>query len=314
MPSYQRIFLSFLALASALYLASLFAGHPLPAARPQPPAARTGGITLAFWNLDWFPGQKPHSTASAQQAHVAAVVPIVERLNPDVLGLEEIGDEAAAHLVADHLQGFRVDACSRFQDPATGELIRQQVVLCSRLPLLQAWCEAWKRGADGVLPPRGFAFAAYQPTPSRVLLVYGLHLKSNRADALSDALPANIAKREEAMRQLLAHEQSMAAAYRTLGAVTVVIGGDMNTSLDDDARFAQETTLRALLGHGFQWAWQGIPLANRITLPAEGRYPSTCFDHIFFHGDGARLLGARLELTGRDASDHRPVLAALELR
>ena len=302
-----------------------------PAVRPPPTppsAATTGGaspatdgnaarrpIRFTFWNVQWFPGRYPVSRPGQRESHIAAVVPIVQRLDPDVLGLEEVGEEAGARLIVDQLPGFRLDTVSGFVREETGEPSRQQLVLASRLPLINAWWEHWKPGPDGSRPTRGFAFAAYQPTPGQVLLVYCLHLKSNRKDKDgSDA--GNIPQREESARQLLAHQQAMTAAYAKLGEVTVVVGGDMNTSLDD-ARFLRETTLRNWQKAGFQWAFASLPYPQRITLPGEGRYPDTCFDHIFFRAATPRatptLRSVEVERTGRDASDHRPVSMVLEL-
>ncbi len=280
-------------------------GEHSPPAADGPLVSRP--LTLTFWNLEWFPGHRPGAGEAARQKHVAAVVPIVERLDPDVLGLEEVNDWAAARLVADRLKGFRVDVCTEFVRP-TGAPTGQQTALCSRLPLVGGWWEPWRPGADGLVPRRGFAFAAYQPAPGKLLLVYGLHLKSNVDDEPGGAA-VNVAMREESSRQLLAHAQAMQAAYGRMGRVRLlVVGGDLNTSLDD-ARFEQETTLRALLGEGgFLWAWSGVPLERRFTLPAKGRYPAVCFDHQFYRAaGGGRVLGASVDDTGRDASDHRPV-------
>jgi endonuclease/exonuclease/phosphatase family metal-dependent hydrolase len=270
-----------------------------------------GRLTVTFWNVEWFPGQRPNAPERKRRAHVAAVAPVLERLDPDILGLEEVADRDAAQLLADHLKGFKVDVCSEFmRGDAPGG---QQEVLCSRLPLIQGWWENWKRGPGGMQPRRGFAFAAYRLPAGGIVLVYGLHLKSNRVDDSADP-EANIAEREEAMRQLLVHQKAMAAAYGRLGTVALtIVAGDMNTSLDDP-RFAAETSLRDLRARGaFQWAWDGIPADTRLTLPAEGRYPSVCFDHIFFRGDRARLLGCSMEPTDHTASDHRPVTAIFEL-
>ena len=118
--------------------------------------------------------------------------------------------------------------------------------------------------------------------------------------------------REEAGRQLLAHERVTAAAWaRTDRLRLVVLGGDLNTSLDD-AHFSAETTLREWLGAGgFRWGWEGVPLPRRLTLPAKGRYPATCFDHVFYQpGDGStKVLSAEIVNTGPAASDHHPVVA-----
>ena len=288
------------------------AGTGSAAASPASPVQGAAGrtLTVTFWNVDWFPGRRPHAGERAQASHVAAVVPVVERLGPDVLGLEEVSDAGGAHLIADHLKGFRVDVCTEFTRAPTNEPSRQQTVLCSRLPLLEAGWENWKPTANGLQPRRGFVFAAYQPAPGEILLVYGVHLKSNVADEPGgDA--TNTAMREESVRQWIIHERTTAARLASAGKVRLtVIGGDMNTSLDE-MRFGSEQSLRVLRDQdGFLWAWDGVPLDRRISLPGRGQYPPVCFDHVFYRADGnARLLDCTLEPTGPAASDHRPVTA-----
>ncbi len=266
-------------------------------------------MTVTFWNVEWFPGRRLNAGERAKASHVAAVVPVVERLDPDVLGLEEVDGTAGAHLVADTLKGFRVDACSEFTFGPDGAPGHQQTVLCSRLPLLESGWEKWRPTAGGLQPRRGFVFAAYQPAPGEVLLVYGVHLKSNLPDEPGgDA--TNTAMREESMRQLLVHEQAAAARCAAWGRLRmVVVGGDMNTSLDD-ARFGSEGTLRGLMGQGsFRWGWDGVPLERRLTLPGGGRYPAVCFDHVFYRTGDVGLMDCAIEETGRAASDHHPVTA-----
>ena len=269
-------------------------------------------LTCTFWNVEWFPGRRPHAGAKAQATHVAAVLPVVQGLDPDVLGLEEVGDADAARLLTDHLPGCKVNVCTEFTRDPTGEPSRQQIALCSRLPLLAAGWQRWAPDAQGRQARRGFAFAAYRPAPDEVLLVYGLHLKSNLADEPGgDA--TNTAMREESTRQFLAHERQEASVCAQWGRVRMVmVGGDMNTSLDD-GRFESETTLRALRDEGgFRWAWEGVPLSLRLSLPGVGRYPATCFDHVFYQGEGVRLASASIRATGRTASDHRPVTVKFE--
>ena len=280
-----------------------------------PPPRR---VKFTFWNVEWFPGRRPDAQETARERHVAAVVPVVQRLDPDVLGLEEVADADAARRITDGLPGgFRVDVATEFQRE-TGEPTRQQTILASRLPLVNGWWESWHPTADGMRPRRGFAFAAYQPAPGQVLLVYALHLKSNRVDEPGGAA-TNAAMRVESVRQLVAHARAMAAAYAKMGAVTVVLGGDLNTSLDDP-RFASEGTLQTLLGDGYRWAFQNVPPADRVSLPGGGRYPDTTFDHVFFRSFDpagvatAGLISVGVEPTGHECSDHRPVSATLELK
>ena len=117
-----------------------------------------------------------------------------------------------------------------------------------------------------------------QFSPKQVLLVYALHLKSNRGEVHED-----IRIREESMQQLRAHMKAMNGAYGKIGALTWIVGGDFNTA-PDEPRFAGEKTVPGLLADGFSWVWQGIPLSARITMPADARYPAAAFDQIFYRG------------------------------
>lgn len=298
---------------------------------------------MAFWNLDWFPGQRPHAKQEAQAAHIAAVVPVAAGLDADVLNLEEIAGREAAEAVIGSFKNFKVDVCSEFlrgpeqkrkrktgkenddepvpddtppptpadyNDPWT-VADRQQIALCSRLPVLATGAEAWKPDAAGRRQRRGFVFAVYRSAPGEVLIVYGLHLKSNVVDE-PGGKAVNALLREEGSRQLLAHERTTAAAWaRTDRLRLVILGGDLNTSLDDP-EFEKETTLRAWLGAGgFRWGWEGVPLSRRLTLPPKGRYPATCFDHVIYRpGDeSVKLLSTEIVNTGPAASDHHPVVA-----
>jgi L-serine deaminase len=69
-----------------------------------------------------------------------------------------------------------------------------------------------------------------------------VHFKSNIGD---DA--ANIAKREEAARQLLKHVAEMESAYSGGAKVVTIVAGDFNTD-PTDARFASEKTFAVVKG------------------------------------------------------------------
>ncbi len=284
---------------------------PSTSAPPPPPH---GTLNVTFWNLQWFPGHRPGAGLGAQTRHFQAVLLALQKLHPDLLGLEEVGDETAARkLAADLPDGFHVDACTAFTREPDHVPARQQVVLCSRLPLLTAGWQPFRPDASGLLPRRGFAYAAYRLPANEVLLAYGLHLKSNVHDEPGgDA--TNVAMREESLRQVLAHQRGLRTSCLRWGSVRLaLIGGDMNTSLDDP-HFQSETTLRCLLSpdNGYRWTWQGLPLPLRQTLPGGGPFPPACFDHIFYQGDQTRLLTASVTPTGPNASDHRPVSAQFE--
>jgi endonuclease/exonuclease/phosphatase family metal-dependent hydrolase len=169
---------------------------------------------------------------------------------------------------------------------------------------MSAWAEAWQSGS-AITPPRGFAFAAYELAPRQLLLVYAVHLKSNRGELVED-----IAIREESIRQLRAHMRAMDEAYGKLGRLAWVIGGDFNTA-PDDLRFKEEKSVRELMTNGFAWSWADMPMERRVTMPPDARFPAACFDHIFFRG--AKLKKAEVIPTSEKSSDHRAVRADLTL-
>lgn len=256
-------------------------------------------LTVAFWNIQWFPGRRPNASQREEIRQVEAVHRDIVELNADIIGMEEVRDFHRASLAIKPLPKFKVDVCSNFP-PREGQLEAQQVAIASRLEPISAWFEMWRPGGP-LVPPRGFAFAAYQIAPAEVLLVYALHLKSNRGE-----LQENVAMREESIRQLLAHMKAMAGAYRKLGTISWIIGGDFNTAFDDK-RFGMEKSLQNLISSGFQWSWTNVPAEQRVTLPPAERYPAACFDHVFYRGLGLRR--AWTANSSPRSSDHRPVQA-----
>jgi endonuclease/exonuclease/phosphatase (EEP) superfamily protein YafD len=275
---------------------------PFPT-RPDLPASGSSSLTVAFWNIEWFPGRRPDASPEEETRQIQAVHADIARLNADVVGMEEVRDFARAGLAVQPLSGFKVDVCANFP-PREGQDIAQEVAIASRLQPLSAWAEQWN-SAGPILPPRGFAFAAYNIGPRQLLMFYAMHLKSNRGE-----IGENIAMREESVRQLQSHVQAMEAAYGKLGTITWILGGDFNTSLEDK-EFAKETTLRSMIDKGFGWVWQNTPVAGRMTLPAGRGFPARCFDHIFYRN--ATLRRASVVSTSPQSSDHRAIVATFEL-
>jgi endonuclease/exonuclease/phosphatase family metal-dependent hydrolase len=288
-----------------LLAATAFAQTTPPPSPSPPPASSPITITATYWNIQWFPGRRPNASRAEENRQIRAVQRDLIQLTPapDIMGLEEVRDFKHASLAIQSLNGFKVDVCSNF--PAReGQREAQQIAIASRLQPISAWAEAWKPGGV-IMPPRGFAFASYQMSPRQVLLVYALHLKSNRGEIHED-----MRIREESMRQLLAHMKAMKETYGKMGALTWIVGGDFNTA-PDEPRFAAERTVPGLLGEGFSWAWQGIRLSSRITVPGDLRYPAACFDQIFYRG--ATLTRAWVANTSPQSSDHRAVNVVLNL-
>ena len=70
-----------------------------------------------------------------------------------------------------------------------------------------------------------------------------------------------------------------------------------------------QRTLTKIEQAGFFWAFEGIPLRSRITIPGKGRYPDACFDHIFTRNLGRSVA----KVLNSSASDHRPVVVDLAI-
>lgn len=260
-------------------------------------------VRVAFWNIQWFPGRHPFATASSERTQTASVHRDMRKINADVFGMEEVRDFSRATIALLPLAGMKVDVISNFP-PREGQEVGQQVAIASRFQPLSAWIEMWKPNG-ALVPPRGFAFAAYEVAPRHLLMVYAVHLKSNRGEVSED-----IAIREESMRQLAAHMHAMNDAYGKLGSVSCIIGGDFNTA-PDDSRFATEKTTRMLRDNGFSWCWQDIPFPRRISLPADKLFPAACFDHIFVRN--GKFNSAQVIEMSRRSSDHNAIFAEVRL-
>ena len=287
---------------SPLFVATFFVQALFAQSSPAPPAGPS--ITATFWNVQWFPGRRPNASRWEEDRQIRSLHRDIAQVNSDLVAFEEVRNFEQAAVAVKPLPGFKVDVCSNF--PAReGQVETQQVAITSRLQPLAAWAESWKP-RSAITPPRGFAFAAYEMAPRQILLVYALHLKSNRGEIHED-----MRIREESMNQLLAHTKAMKAAYEKLGSLTWIIGGDFNTA-PDDPRFTREKTVPALLAQDFRWAWDGVPFRSRITVPADERYPAASFDQVFYRG--AALMKAWLVGTSPQSSDHRAVSVMLTLQ
>ena len=258
-------------------------------------------VRIATWNLQWFPGGNPTSSESERLIHTSAAKDALLELQVDILCLQEVRDwDSVAELVS-VLLSFRPLIVSRFRDfGSSGPITIQQTAIASRWHAESAWSESFK--PSPAIPPRGFSFAAIRQGKT-VLLVYSVHFKSNRGE-----LQIDIAKREEAARQLIAHTAEMERLYSTDAKVVTVIAGDFNTD-PTDPRFAEEKTF-GMLRQKFEWAWENVPLSERVTLPANGRYPDASFDGFLVRG--AQVLSCKA-IPIQEVSDHFPAILTIAI-
>jgi endonuclease/exonuclease/phosphatase family metal-dependent hydrolase len=258
-----------------------------------------GDIKVTTWNLEWFPDGSPNDAPRAeQQKRINNAAQVLRTLDSDIILLQEVRDLQAVKNLAEAIKPrtYSVAICSRFQEG--GEIGKQQVAILAKVPAQAAWAEPWQ-SMQGVDPPRGFSFAWYKINGAE-LAVYCVHLKSNRGDS-----PANIRKREVAAQQMLDHISNV-VAKKMPQARSFIIGGDLNTNVDE---FAQETTLTSLEKNGFQNCMQGLARPMRVTHPASGGFPDTTFDYLL--AKGATI--SKPQITRSNASDHLPVTCEITL-
>ena len=267
-------------------------------------AASAAEFRLVAWNVEWFPGRAPQPEAPAVEAHKKAVAEVLQREKPDILIGEEIRNwQVFADLVT-AVPELRPVVVSSFRSETDGTLWPQQIGIASKLPVEAAWAEAWQQ-TIGL--PRGFSFAAVNlPAPEQgVLLVYGVHLKSNRGSNDFEAL-ANSRMREESAAQLLQHVSLMERLTFKGRIRGVVIAGDFNTN--QDGQFG-DTTLDILVKGGFHNTWAGVERKDRLTWRGSDQFEPTTFDYILTKGLPA--LTAKMIEVPEGASDHWPVSITL---
>ena len=66
-----------------------------------------------------------------------------------------------------------------------------------------------------------------------------------------------------------------------------------------------------MLREKFVWSWENVPLADRVTNPAKGRYPDACFDGFLVRG--ARNLSCKPDPVSEEFSDDFPAVLTLQI-
>ena len=247
------------------------------------------------------PGHSTTQNLGNGMVHMSAAKDALLDIRPDILCLQEVRDWNSVEELVSILPNFQTLVVSRFRDMgSSGPLSIQQLAIASNRPAESAWSEPFK--PSPATPPRGFSFAAIRHGKT-LLLIYSVHFKSYRGEATT-----NIAKREEAARQLLKHVAEMESVYSQKSKIVTVIAGDFNTD-PTEARFATEETF-ASLTEKFVWSWEKVPLSERVTNPAKGRYPDACFDGFLVRG-AAKISCKAIPIHG--VSDHFPVMLTVAI-
>ncbi len=263
-------------------------------------------ISVITWNIEWYPGKRRFAVREERLAHAEIVKEELRRLNPDILLLQEIRNYESFAELCDALPGLRPAALSAFYGPIDGEYWDQQIGIASKLPVMAAWSEPWRKG--DVKPRRGFTAATIRiPGSLDLLLVYSLHLKSNLADRAQDRI-TNYEMRDESIRQLLEHIQDMKETVFVDRVVGVIVGGDFNTNQDE--QFG-DNAIQMMIDAGFHHAWEGVPREDRLSWRGSDRFQPTTFDHFFTKGVGEPI--AELLEVPDETSDHWPVRIMIDV-
>jgi hypothetical protein len=269
--------------------------------------AAQDALKVVAWNIEWYPGRSPNATEEEKEAHRKLVKEELRRINPDIFLASEIRNWKEFHDLVSAVPGLHVHVVSNFLSNDTGELWLQQVAIASKLPCQAAWAEAFRPTIPALT--RGFAFAALEAPGDRgLILVYALHLKSNRSRNQAEE-QTNFRVRNESSRQILHHvEQTRDVTFQSQPIAGRIVGGDFNTN--HDGQFG-DRVIAMFESAGFLNTWKNTPRDRRMTWRGNNSFPPTTFDYILTLGfPGAE---AFIEETADETGDHEAVVLRLSL-
>lgn len=269
-------------------------------------ASASEPLRLVNWNIEWFPGHRPTASAEEAEKHMKECQTALKAMNPDIFVAQEIHDWAAFHELVSVVPGLTVHVVSSFRDAESGRIRPQQIGIASKLKCRGAWWENWAANYPNI--SRGFSFAALEHPDGGLIMVYGNHLKSNGGGNTEDGAKNNAAMRDEQVKQLLAHRQTVTTAFSSHSITGWVIAGDFNTN--HDGQFPHDTVIQSMVDGGCHNSWTGVPREKRLTWrsdpePENRRFEPTTFDYIFT--DGFIPQKAFLIEVPRELSDHYPI-------
>jgi endonuclease/exonuclease/phosphatase family metal-dependent hydrolase len=281
------VFVALFALVWSVFAQSLRVEPPLTWSQSNPPTHR-GPVSVAFWNIEWFPGGMSADASQEQvKNQVEAVAKILDEENPTIFVACEVRSLQAAIMLNNRLKqpyAFIAATDYRAVNRRGRESManRQEHVIFSRIP----WKEVWEVDFDALpsgpnKPARGFIGGLFIVN-GRPLTVYGVHPKANyiRPGDKNPELTAlqNVRKRERASELLLADIKR-----RGLHPLKdrILLVGDFNTDVYAE-RFQGEKSMTMLFQAGFFNAFEGLPPEARVTIRAKPGepWPDTTFDYI----------------------------------
>ena len=264
--------------------------------------------TITALNFEWFPGKRPQPTEQEINQHIEDTSKTLEKLGADIFVATEVCDAAAFRAaLAKASPDMELHVMSDFSDLEHGADRRnQQIAIASRLPAVAGWAEAWIPTSKQ--HRRGFAFAVLKnPATDGLIMVYGLHLKSNRSSTPEEE-QINYDIRNASIEQLIVHILAMEEKFADQTIEGWILAGDINTN--HDGNFG-DRVVELVEQAGFWNTWKNIPAADRPTWKGNNRFSPGTLDYIFLKGFGEP--DAHIIEIPREVSDHNAVNVTIEL-
>ena len=276
-----------------------------------PTAVHAEPLKTVTWNIEWFPGGRPYAKWQERAAHAKAVKAELAKIKPDIFLAQEVRYGKAFGELVTAVPGMSVNVLSRFLDEETGEPAMQQCAIASNLKANSAFFETFKPAKNLPNLRRGFAFAALEHPDGGLIMIYSVHLKSNRGSDTPEGEKDVADTRAESVRQIIAHKAEMEKRFEGQEIRGWVIAGDMNTN--HDGQFPMCTAVADLAKAGFQNTWDDTPKEERLTwhpTPGDDRFKPTTFDYVMTMG--LKRKQAEVIPVPRETSDHDAVMLMLE--
>ena len=269
-------------------------------------------LRTVTWNMEWFPGGRPYASKNDKLKQTKGAKEILDTLKPHILLAQELTDDKAFEEIIKSHPGMKVDVFSKFLDPRSGKPGLQQCAIASTLKAHSAWFEEFAPTENLPNLRRGFAFAALEHPHGGLIMLYSIHLKSNRGSDTPKGEQDVADTRAESTRQIIAHKNAMEKKFAGEEILGWVIGGDFNTNAD--GQFPKCTVVKDLITAGFHDTWDKTPKDQRLTWrpsPEDTRFKPTTFD--YFMTTGFKETQAKVYANVPiDISDHTPVMLLLE--
>ena len=269
-------------------------------------------LRTVSWNMEWFPGGRPNASKNEKFKQTKGAKEILDALEPQILLAQELTDEKAFAKLMKQYPGMKVDVFSKFLDPNSGKPGPQQCAIASTLKANSAWYEDFAPTENLPSLRRGFAFAALEHPDGGLMMIYSIHLKSNRGSDTPEG-EMNVANtRKEAVRQIIAHKAAMEKKFADEEIIGWLVGGDFNSN--DDGQFPKCTVVKDLVAAGFHDSWDKTPREERLSWrnnPADTRFKPTTFDYMMTSGFKEKQAKIYADVP-IEISDHTPVMLLLE--